>query len=230
MEQLWIENPSGLFTKSTWYKIVPTAAMDVPTAMNAIVRFTIYATVILYFAQGLASYLYAIPIVLLLTVLVQKLFPEARALEAFADKVTSTMKEYTYPTAKNPFMNPLLTDILDNPNRPDAAPVINNKVRKQIEEAFKQTSDMYMDTSDRFDLAQSMRTFNTVESGLIPNDQDGFLKFLAKGEDAPDYSSAFPARRAKEKSEGYVEMIGSTKSLPNSTSKPAGVTPAGTAK
>lgn len=230
MEQLWTENPASLFTKSTWYKIVPTAAMDVPTAMNAIVRFTFYAAVILYFAQGIVSYLYAIPLVLVLTVIVVKMFPEARALEAFADKVTSKLKEYTYPTAMNPFMNPLLTEILDNPNRPDAAPITNNKVRKQIEEAFKQTSDLYMDTSDKFDLAQSMRTFNTIQSGLIPNDQDGFLRFLAKNEDAPDYSSAFPARRAKEKSEGYVEMLGSTKSLPNSTDKPTGVTPAGSAK
>lgn len=57
-----------------------------------------------------------------------------------------------------------------------------------------------------------------------------FLQFLAKGIDEPDHSSAFPARKAKEKSEGYVEAMGSTKSLPNSTSKPAGVTPAGTAK
>jgi hypothetical protein len=140
------------------------------------------------------------------------------------------MKDYTYPSGINPFMNPLLTDILDNPNRPQAAPVTSKEVKKQIEASFKQTSDLYMDTSDKFDLAQSMRTFHTIQSGLIPNDQDGFLQFLAKGIDEPDHSSAFPARKAKEKSEGYVEAMGSTKSLPNSTSKPAGVTPAGTAK
>ena len=86
-----------------------------------------------------------------------------------------------------------------------------------------------MDTSDRFDLSQAMRTFHTVQSGLIPNDQDGFLKFLSKGIDEPDHSSAFPARRAKEKSEGYVSAQGSMASLPNSTDKPTGVTPAGTA-
>ena len=230
MESLWIDNPAELFTKETWTKFVPTSSMDVPTAMNAIVRFTVYVSVILFLGTSKTQYLLAIPLVLFLTVLAVKLFPHPRSLESFKDKVTSAMKDYTYPSGINPFMNPLLTDILDNPDRPEAAPVTSKEVKKQIEASFKQTSDLYMDTSDKFDLAQSMRTFHTVQSGLIPNDQDGFLKFLAKGIDEPNHSSAFPARRAKEKSEGYVEAMGSMKSLPNSTSKPAGVTPAGTAK
>ena len=230
MESLWIDNPAELFTKETWTKFVPTSSMDVPTAMNAIVRFTVYISVILFLAKKETYYLLAIPLVLMLTVIAVKLFPHPRTLESFKDKVTSVMNNYTYPSAKNPFMNPLLTEILDNPDRAQAAPVTSKEVKKQIEASFKQTSDLYMDTSDKFDLAQSMRTFHTVQSGLIPNDQDGFLQFLAKGIDEPDHSSAFPARRAKEKSEGYVEAIGSMKSLPNSTSKPAGVTPAGTAK
>jgi len=230
MESLWIDNPAELFTKETWTKFVPTSSMDVPTAMNAIVRFTVYISVILFLAKKETYYLLAIPLVLMLTVVAVKLFPHPRTLESFKDKVTSVMNNYTYPSAKNPFMNPLLTEILDNPDRAQAAPVTSKEVKKQIEASFKQTSDLYMDTSDKFDLAQSMRTFHTIQSGLIPNDQDGFLQFLAKGIDEPDHSSAFPARKAKEKSEGYVEAMGSTKSLPNSTSKPAGVTPAGTAK
>lgn len=230
MESLWIDNPAELFTKETWTKFVPTSSMDVPTAMNAIVRFTVYISVILFLGTSKTQYLLAIPLVLFLTVLAVKLFPHPRSLESFKDKVTSAMKDYTYPSGMNPFMNPLLTEILDNPDRPEAAPVTSKEVKRKIEESFKQTSDLYMDTSDKFDMAQSMRTFHTVQSGLIPNDQDGFLKFLAKGIDEPNHSSAFPARRAKEKSEGYVEAMGSMKSLPNSTSKPAGVTPAGTAK
>jgi hypothetical protein len=229
MESLWIDDPANLFTKETWSKFVPTSSMDIPTAMNAIVRFTVYVSVILFMARGNTAYLLAIPLVLALTVLVVKFFPTARTLEAFTEKASAKIREYTYPTGKNPFMNPLLTEILDNPNRPQAAPITSNEVKRQIESSFKQTTDLYMDTSDKFDLAQAMRTFTTVQSGVIPNDQDGFLKFLSKGIDEPDHSSAFPSRRAKEKSEGYVEAPGSMKALPNSTSKPTGVTPAGTA-
>ena len=228
MESLWIDDPANLFTKKNWFKFVPTSSMDIPTAMNSIVRFTVYISAILFLARGTTIYLLAIPLVLVLTIMAAKLFPNARTLEAFTD-VAAAIKEYTYPSGKNPFMNPLLTEILDNPNRAQSAPVTSNKVKKQIEEAFKETSDLYMDTSDKFDLAQSMRTFHTIQSGLIPNDQDGFLKFLAKGIDEPDYSSTFLARRAKEKSEGYVDAQGSAAmtGLPNSTDKPTGVTPAG---
>ena len=228
MERLWIEDPASLFTSETYRKFVPTSQMDVPTSMNAIVRLTVYISVLLSIIYGNSTVLLAIPLVLVTSVLAVKLFPEVRNLEMFADKVTAVLKQQTFPTAENPFMNPLLTDILDNPNRGEAAPVTSTEVKKKIEEAFQQTTDLYMDTSDRFDLSQAMRTFHTIQSGLIPNDQDGFLQFLAKGVDEPDYSSAFPSRKAKEKSEGYFDAQGSIKNLPNSTEKPTGVTPAGT--
>lgn len=228
MERLWIEDPASLFTSETYRKFVPTRQMDVPTSMNAIVRLTIYISILLSVIYGNSTILLAIPLVLVTSVLAVKLFPEVRSLETFANKVSAVLKQYTYPTAENPFMNPLLTDILDNPNRGESAPVTSTEVKKKIEEAFQQTTDLHMDTSDKFDLAQSMRTFHTIQSGLIPNDQDGFLQFLAKGVDEPDYSSAFPSRKAKEKSEGYVDAQGSIKTLPNSIEKPTGVTPSGT--
>jgi hypothetical protein len=137
-------------------------------------------------------------------------------------------KSYPHPTSDNPFMNPLLTEIGDNPNRPDAAPITAAKVKREIEEAFRQPSEIYMDTSDRFDQTQAMRTFHTMQSATIPNDQDGFLQFLAKGLDEEDTSSAFPSRNAKIKSETYIRATGTTKSLPNSVDKPTGTKPAST--
>lgn len=229
LERLWIHDPSILFSKATWFKFVPMSYMDVPTAMNALVRFTTYFSIILSITTN-PRYILAIPLVLVFTVIACNVFPNVRSLEAFTTKVNEVVQKYTMPTSKNPFMNPLLTEITDNPKRDPAAPVSSNAVKRQIEKSAQQTSDIYMDTSDRFDLAQSLRTFHSVHSGTIPTDQDGFLSFLAKGQDDPDHSSAFPSRNAKVKSEGYVEALGSMKSLPNTTSKPTGVTPAGTAQ
>jgi hypothetical protein len=228
MEPLWINDPSILFSRNTWYKFVPMSYMDIPTSLNAIVRFTTYFSIIM--AMSDSKYLIAIPVVLVLTVLAEKVFPQVRTLEAFK-AATSILENLTHPSPTNPFMNPLLTEIQDNPNRADAAPITSNKVKREIEKAFQHTSDIYMDTSDRFDMAQSMKTFHTLQSAKIPNDQDGFLKFLSKGIDEPDFSSAFPSRNAKEKSESYVVALGSagftgSSSLPNSTTKPAGTTPA----
>jgi len=223
-ESLWVDNPSVLFNSENWMKFVPMPYMNVPTALNALVRFVTYLCVFLAFKNSV--YILGIPLVLVFTVIAAKVFPDTRTLEAFTEPVMKQVRKYTMPSAKNPFMNPLLTDITDNPNRPDAAPVTSHEVKKQIEKAFQHTSDLHMDMSDRFDLAQAMRTFHTLQSATIPSNQDEFLKFLGKGLDEPDFSSAFPSRNAKIKSEGYVEALGSLKSLPNSTAKPTGTPPA----
>jgi hypothetical protein len=221
-EPIWYSDPSILFSSGTWQRFVPTKDMDVPTALNAVVRFTVYFAVLLYACTSKHEYLLAIPLVLVVSAIFSSVFPKTRPL---IESFHTVVKHLTHPTAKNPFMNPLLTEILDNPDRPDAAPITDKAVKQEIEKAFQQTEDMYMDTSDRFDMAQSMRTFHTLQSATIPTDQDGFLKFLAKNQDAVDTSSAFPARNAKLKSETYVQAQGSLGSLPNSTSKPTGVTP-----
>jgi len=225
-EVLWIKDPSILFSPSTWQRFVPTKDMDVPTALNSTVRFTVYFSVLLFIGTGKTAYLVAIPLMLLATVLFCKLFPTTRDIESFSTKVVNVAKKHTMPTSGNPFMNPLLTEITDNPNRPDAAPITSKAVKAQIEKAFQHTSDLHMDTTDLFDQTQAMRTFHTLQAGTIPSDQDGFLNFLAKGSDDPDYSSAFPSRNAKIKSEGFVAAQGSLGSLPNSTTKPAGTSPA----
>jgi hypothetical protein len=230
LERLWTHDPASLFAKDKWQKFVPQPYMDVPTAMNSLVRFTVYFSLVAALASQNFRYFLLIPLVLMFTVLAVQLFPTPRALEAFTESVSKHVNKYTMPTGKNPFMNPLLTEIHDSPDRPDAAPITSNKVKREVEKAFQETSDLYMDTTDKFDMSQAMRTFHTLQSAKIPNDQDGFLKFLAKGVDEPDNSSAFPARNAKAKSEGYVESLGSMKNLPNTTAKPEGVTPNGTAK
>jgi hypothetical protein len=227
-EPIWTKDPSILFSPQTWQKFVPTKDMDVPAALNSIVRFTTYFAILLYAATGNHLYVFAIPLVLATTVVFSSVFPNTRTLvETFTVKSKDRPREYTMPSAANPFMNPLLTDIVDNPNRADAAPVTSKAIKREIEKAFEQTSDIYMDTSDRFDRTQAMRTFSTLQSAKIPNDQDGFLNFLAKGIDEPNNSSAFPARLGKIGSESYVSAKGSLGALPSSIDKPSGVTPSG---
>jgi hypothetical protein len=225
-EKLWTQDPSVLFSKDTWQKFVPTKDMDVPAALNSVVRFTVYFSILLFIGTSKTAYLLAIPIVLVTTIIFSKLFPTTRDLvETFNSPVLSQLRKYTNPTGENPFMNVLLPEIVDNPDRPDAAPITSKAVKKQVQKAFQQTSDIYMDTSDRFDQAQAMRTFHTLQSSTVPNNQDGFLEFLAKGIDEPDHSSAFPSRNAKAKSETYVSALNST-SLPSTTAKPTGTKPA----
>lgn len=225
-EQIWFKDPSILFTQNTWSKFVPTQDMTTAEALNSVVRFTVYFSGLLFFSTGIATYVLAVPIVMASTIMLYNMFPNGKTLEPFLSKVKVRSKEkYTMPTGANPFMNVLLTEIQDNPNRDDAAPTNRRDVRADIYKSFQKTSDLYMDTSDVFDQAQAMRTFHTLQSSKIPNDLDGVKKWLAKGIDEPDFSSAPPARHAKILNEGYVEAKGSMKDLTSSITKPTGTSP-----
>lgn len=226
-EQIWFRDPAILFAPEKWSQFVPTKNMTTVQALNAVVRFSVYFSVILFLFTQVSGYLVAIPAVMAATIILFTLFPHGRVLEAFKAAVSG--KEYTMPTPENPFMNPLLTDILDNPDRKDAAPVTRRDVQRDIMKSFQHTSDIYMDTSDLFDQTTAIMPFFTLQSATIPNDQDGFLKWLAKGIDQPDYSSAPPSRYAKIVSEGYMPARGSTLALSNTTSMPKGTSPSTTA-
>jgi len=220
-ETIWYEEPKELFTKTSWTRFVPIPAMTTTEALNAVVRFTVYFSVLLFAATGSTNYLMLIPVVLALTYVLHMLFPNGKKLESYMNR-----ESFTMPTPNNPFMNVLLTDIQDNPDRGDAAPVSKSEVRAEIAKAFQHTNDLYMDTSDMFDQAQAMRTFHTLQSAKVPNDQDGFLAWLAKGYDEPDHSSAPLARGGKFDSEGYMPARGSMDSmLPSTTLRPTGTTP-----
>ncbi len=227
-EQFWFKDPAVLFRSDTWTRFVPIQSMTTTEALNSVVRFTVYSSVLLFVSTQNQSYLYAIPIVALASIVLHQLFPQGKKLEAFMDSFAKpTSKNYTMPTPDNPFMNVMLTEIQDNPNRPDAAPISDKEVRNAIHKAFSKTREIHMDTSDLFDQTQAMRTFHTLQSARVPNDQDGFLSFLAKGYDEEDFSSAPPSRGGKLLSEGYVNARGSVHNLKTSTCKPTGTTPLG---
>ena len=222
-EQIWFRDPAILFAPDQWSKFVPTKNMTTVQALNAVVRFSVYFSLILFLATQVSGYLLAIPAVMAATVVLFTLFPHGRVLETFKAAVSG--KQYTMPTPENPFMNPLLTEITDNPHRKDAAPITRRDVQGEIMKSFQHTSDIYMDTSDLFDQATAIMPFFTLQSATIPNDQDGFLKWLAKGIDTPDYSSAPPSRYGKVIAEGYMPARGSQLALTNTTSKPKGTAP-----
>jgi hypothetical protein len=211
-EPFWYDEPSVLFAQDTWSKFVPQPTMTVPEALNTVARFSIYLSLLLFVTTMRPSYMLIIPLVLGFTVVLKTLFPQARKLtEPFVSSYVG--EERTLPTPDNPFMNAPLTDILDNPNRPPAAEVTSLAVRDKVNAAFAQTSNLYMDTSDLFDLVQSQRNFHTVPE----DDHAGLLKFLGKN---GQYSNQ------KGLSETYVVAKGTVTELPTPT---PGEAPSGTA-
>jgi len=193
--------------------------MTVKEALNAVVRFSVYLSVLLTATSRDVWYLLLVPLVMVVTIFLEKWFPKAKKIsEGFrSGPVVSGYSgtETSMPSDDNPFMNPQLTDIHTENNRPPAADVTDIKVRDKVNSAFAQTSNIYMDTSDVFDLIQSQRNFYTVPE----DDHAGFLAFLGKN-----------AQNGNQKllSEGFVVAKGTFRELPAASvgSAPAGTAPA----
>jgi hypothetical protein len=206
-EPFWYSDPSILFSQASWFKFVPTADMPVSTALNSVVRFSVYLSLLLFASTMRPIYLLIIPLVMVTTIALDRIFPNARRIvEGFGNGlVVSGYKGdmETRPSDDNPFMNPHLTDILDNPMLPPAADVTRKDIRDEVNEAFAKTSNIYMDTGDIFQMVQSQRNFHTV----VTDDHAGLLKFLDKGK-----------RTDKLLSEGYVAAKGTVMDLPTTQS------------
>ena len=210
-QPFWYDDPSILFTKDTWYTFVPTPTMSVPEALNAVVRFSVYLSVLLFATSVDPWYLMLIPLVMGVTVFLNYWFPQVKKIsEGFVSSYVGG--DRTLPTPDNPFMNAPLSDIHVNNNRPPAADVTRIDVRDKVNEAFAQTSNIYMDTTDVYDLVQSQRNFHTVPE----DDHAGLLKFLGKN-----------AQSDKLLSEGYVVAKGTVTELPipSAVRPPEGTSP-----
>lgn len=202
-EPFWFSEPSVLFSQDAWYKFVPTAHMPVSESLNAVVRFSVYLAALLFLSSMQPMYLFIVPLVMGSTIVLNALFPQTRKImETFGNGLVVSGyvgDSENLPTDDNPFMNPHLTDILDNPNMPPAADVTRKDVRDQVNAAFAKTSNIYMDTTDVFQMVQSQRNFHTV----VTDDHAGLLKFMGKGQ-----------RTDKLLSEGYVAAKGTAPRLP----------------
>lgn len=210
-QPFWYNDPSVLFTKDTWYTFVPTPSMSVPEALNAVVRFAVYLSVLLFMTSMDPWYLMIIPLVMGISIFLNYWFPEVKKItEGFVSSYVG--QDRTLPTPDNPFMNAPLSDIHVNNNRPPAADVTRLDVRDKVNQAFAQTSNIYMDTTDVFDLVQSQRNFHTVPE----DDHAGLLKFLGKN-----------AQTDKLLSEGYVVAKGTVTELPipSAVRPPEGTSP-----
>lgn len=212
----WFSDPSVLFRSDTWFAFVPTAGMTVDDALNSVVRFTVYLSILLFACSMDVKYFVYVPVVMGITVALHHLYPNTKRMtEQFrmGTAVSSFMGEgLTMPTQDNPFMNPTLIDINENPKRKPAADPTDREVRDQVNKQFAQTSNMYMDTTDIFQAVTAQRNFYTVPE----DDHAGLLEFLGKG-----------AASGKVLNEGYAVAKGSMPRTPATsvTTQPTGTTP-----
>lgn len=185
MEKFWTEEPSILLKHENLLKIWPYRSMTYEEQLNATTRFVIIVSLLGYMFLNNYVVLLLGVILVLLILLVHRYKSQEKQVEGMT---TGTCVEELFPTKTNPFQNVMLTDYVDDPEKPkvkaeyneDVEKKINDKVKELIVNNNKDNKDIgniFKNLSDTMEFEQSLRQFHINPSTTIPNDQGDFLKY-----------------------------------------------------
>jgi len=213
----WSNDPSILFNKDNILQLWPLQQMTFEAKMNSISRLVILLS-ILGFLFTRNFNLIIIGIITLAIIFTIYKFRKQSIVSSlvkkegfsvnpsitdpsFAPSLTPTTtnpvtletvlrKDFHPTTKKNPFGNVLLTDIMDTPNRPAAAPSFNPDVYDEIDSAVKKQTQMlnpgiintnkqlYGDLYDNYVQDNSMMQFYSTANTRVCNDQGAYSQYL----------------------------------------------------
>jgi len=183
----WYDDISILFKQDTITEIFPSKRFDIIRKLNAIVRLSLFYTLIMYLLKREQKYLIIPLIIMGITWIVwykqEDIQNDKLLKESMNDKLDDLVKindlntECRVPNKDNPFMNPTLSDYGSGNPPPKSCPSYNNKgVQRRVEELFNE--DLYRDANDIFGKNNSQRQFYTVPGNKVPNDQGNFAQWL----------------------------------------------------
>jgi hypothetical protein len=195
-DKFWVDDPFVLFNKEKIMNLWPNDKMSKQEKWNSITRIVIIMSILGFILRGSVNFVIIGIITLALIILMYKMNKKNEIKEGFVqaaegnNKLLSIMKPTYYkPTSKNPMSNVLLTEIQDNPNRPegqaayikDNVDEINENAKQMVKEINSDNPDidkrLFQDLGDNYQFDQSMRSFYTTPATTNPNAQEEFAKF-----------------------------------------------------
>jgi len=191
-DEFWLNQPSILINKERLFEIFPSNDMTFEEKLNAVVRLALYYSIMMWLFMHNSIHLYVLIFVLALTVVIYKYQDEIivkltdkQIIEQLDPSVTinkdnimidkDTQEFCMKPTANNAFGNVLLSDYVDQPNRPQACSIDNPEIVELTEQYFD--DGLYKNADDIFNNKNSQRQFFTNPSTTIPNDRETFTDF-----------------------------------------------------
>lgn len=185
-EQIWYVDPRGLLRDDRLGRFVPEPQTPLAQQLNAVLRFSLYYAAVAFIFQRSTNSLLVPLVVALVTFLVHQAdAARGKAAGEVMERLDVAVDSRdrgrnsqlcTRPTLNNPFMNVLMSDFSQFPERPEACDITNTRVHDKAEELA--AHNLYKDSDDVFDRSSSSRAFFTTPSTTIPNDQGGFAKWL----------------------------------------------------
>ena len=180
----WLDNPNVLLNKNQITEIWPQDNFDLARKLNAITRL-ILILAILGFLFTKSSYIIvsaAVSIVVLVMIHKSKSHSK-EGMENLDIKINKEEfeellnEEFTMPTKKNPFMNVLINEYKDNPERKPAAPIYNEEVLDDATKKSRSDEKLYKNLGDNLTFQNSLRNFYSTPNTNIPNNQKEFAEF-----------------------------------------------------
>ncbi len=173
----WFDDPWILISKDRLIEFVPTADMTLNERLNAISRLALYTGTLLMLIYKNFNMFYIALITLTLLYLIREHFPDFLVQTAGSTNPALASMEGTLqlPTENNPFMNVLLTDYTQNPDKKPAADLDNPHVKQAVEDEFNK--GLNRDIDDIWQKENSQRQFYANPATTIPNDRTSFVNW-----------------------------------------------------
>ena len=187
--KFWLYDPSILLKKEEMFEFWPHQKQTMSGKLNAVTRSILVLTTLGYLSTKSINILISGIVTLVVIVALFK----TKEQEGFdfetrtknADKelnninINELAKKLTNPTKKNPYMNHMMTDYTNNPDKPPALPIFNSKVKESVDNAVFDGLDprLFRTLGDAIEYDTFARNFHTLPVTTNPSDQKAFAEF-----------------------------------------------------
>lgn len=177
---VWFIHPMELLDMNKLHQFYPQNSMTFNEKLNSFMRFTVYFSVVVYLLNKNKKVFYTVFFGGVLTVILYNYKKEIFKIdtENFED---TNGTECTKPVENNPFMNVLMSEYTEDPERGEACDTNEPKIKDKMQKYFY--NDLFRSVDEVFDNKYSYRQFYTTPNTAIPNDQEGFAKWLYYNEE-----------------------------------------------
>lgn len=165
-DKFWLEDPTILARPDRLIEFVPIEELSYVEQLNAILRFAIYTAItLIIYQQKIMALLFPLGIAGITA------YMHKSTSKQYIGHNTITSKKCTPSTISNPFMNVLLSDYTENPDRPPACDESEEKIN------FNFRRNLYRNSfDDIYGRGQSRRQFYTMPVTDI--EQSGYENYI----------------------------------------------------
>lgn len=174
-DPFWYDDPAVLFDRKKLFEFYPDGSLSFNEKLNAVTRFLIYFSVLLYATTGDLNSVMLLIGGLVVIIFIKKTGVEVK--ENFAGEYVDDRHGCQMPTQNNPFMNVLMSDYEANPDRPPACNIEDPVVKERVNNAFY--NGLFLDVHDLWGKNNSQRQYFGMPSSQIPNNREDLLNWCS---------------------------------------------------